>query len=380
MTPFILICAVMLVAAIAYLAVPLVRSVPSAAKGTPAAPRSTAVLVALVVVLPLAAAALYSRISNFPWDNPIAAAAVPPGHGEGGTGDMNEVAAQLEARLAANPGDVEGWQMLGRTYLVTGAAVKAATAYQKAIDLTGGKDPALMLDLAEALILTDDPAVQGQAKQIVDAAIEADASNGKALWYSGVMAIRAGDKETAKARWSALLELSPPDDIRQIVVAQLAELGVEAPAMAASPPAMGAGAGGAMAGGMGGGMASSGTADGPAPTGRTIRISISVDPKIAGKLQPGTPLFVAARQPGIPGPPLAAVRMSSDQLPTTVVLSDANSMIEGRNLSSVDDVELVARVAFGGTAVTATGDLIGKVGQKKGGPADVAIVIDQVAP
>ena len=369
MTPFILICAVMLVAAIAYLAVPLLRSVPSAAKGAPAAPRSTAVLVALMVVLPLAAVALYSRISNFPWDNPIAAAAVPPGHGEGGSADMNEVTAQLEARLAANPGDVEGWQMLGRTYLVSGEAAKAVTAYQKAIDLTGGNDPALKLDLAEALVLTEDPAVQEQAKQIVDAAIEADASNGKALWYSGVMAIRAGDKETAKARWSKLLELSPPEEIRQIVVAQLAELGVDAPAMAAdSPPAMGAGA------------ASAGAAEGPAPTGRTIRIAISVDPKIAGKLQPGTPLFVAARQPGIPGPPLAAVRMSSDQLPTTVVLSDANSMMEGRNLSSVDDVEVVARVAFGGTAVTATGDLIGKVGQKKGGPTDVAIVIDQVAP
>jgi cytochrome c-type biogenesis protein CcmH len=381
-TPFILICAVMLVAAIAYVAVPLVRSVPSAAKGAPVAPRSTGVLVALMLTLPLAAVALYSRISNFPWDNPIAAADVPPGHGDGAAGgDMNEVKAQLEARLAANPGDLEGWQMLGRTYLVTGEAAKAVTAYQKAIDLTGGKDPALKLDLAEALILTDDPAVQDQAKQIVDAAIAADALDGKALWYSGVMAIRSGDKETAKARWSKLLELNPPEDIRQIVVAQLAELGVEAPAMAATPtPAMGAGTGGGMGGGMAGGVAPSGTADGPAPTGRTIRISISVDPKIAGKLQPGTPLFVAARQPGIPGPPLAAVRMSSDQLPTTVVLSDANAMMEGRNLSSVDDVELVARVAFGGTAVIATGDLIGKVGQKKGGPTDVAIVIDQVAP
>ena len=369
MTPFILICAVMLVAAIAYLAVPLVRSVPSAAKGAPAAPRSSAALVALMVVLPLAAVALYSRISNFPWDNPIIAAAVPPGHGEGAAGDMNQVTAQLEARLAANPGDVEGWQMLGRTYLVSGEPAKAAAAYQKAIDLTGGNDPALKLDLAEAFVLTEDPAVQEQARQIIDAAIEADGSNAKALWYSGVMAIRAGDKETAKARWSRLLELSPPEDIRQIVVAQLAELGVEAPAMAAASPAA-----------MGTGAASAGAAEGPSPTGRTIRIAISVDPKIAGKLQPGTPLFVAARQPGIPGPPLAAVRMSSDQLPTTVVLSDANSMMEGRNLSSVDDVEVVARVAFGGTAVTATGDLIGKVGQKKGGPTDVAIVIDQVAP
>jgi cytochrome c-type biogenesis protein CcmH len=358
------------------------RNVPSAAKGAPATPRSTAVLVALMVVLPLAAVALYSRISNFPWDNPIAAAAAPPGHGEGADGgDMNEVKAQLEARLAANPGDLEGWQMLGRTYLVTGEAAKAVTAYQKAIDLTGGKDPALELDLAEALILTDDPAVQEQARQIVDAAIAADAGNGKALWYSGVMAMRSGDRETAKARRSKLLELNPPEDIRQIVVAQLAELGVEAPAMAAAPsPAMGAGAGGGMGGAMGTGAAPAGAAEGPAPVGRTIRIAISVDPRIAGKLQPGTPLFVAARQPGIPGPPLAAVRLSSDQLPMTVVLSDANSMMEGRNLSSVDDVELVARVAFGGTAVTATGDLIGKVAQKKGGPADVAIVIDQVAP
>ena len=378
MTPFILICAVMLVAAIAYLAVPLVRSVPSPAKGAPAAPRSTAVLFALAVALPLAAAVLYSNISNFPWNNPIAAVPVPPGHGEGGAGDMNEVMSQLEARLAANPGDVEGWQMLGRTYLVTGDAAKAADAYRKALELNA-EDPALKLDLAEALILTEDPAVQGQAKQIVDAAIAADASNGKALWYSGVMAIRAGDKETAKARWSKVLEQNPPDDIRQIIVAQLAELGVEVPASAAaSPSAMGAG--GAMSGGMSGGMAAPGAADGPAPTGRTIRIAISVDPRIADKLQPGTPLFVAARQPGIPGPPLAAVRLSSDQLPTTVVLSDANSMMEGRNLSSVDDVELVARVAFGGTAVTASGDLIGKVGQKKGGPTDVSIVIDQVAP
>jgi cytochrome c-type biogenesis protein CcmH len=122
------------------------------------------------------------------------------------------------------------------------------------------------------------------------------------------------------------------------------------------------------------------TAEGPAPTGRTVRVAISVDPAVAGKMKPGTPLFVAARQPGIPGPPLAAVRMTSDQLPTTVVLSDANTMVEGRNLSSVDDVELVARVAFGGTAVTATGDLVGKAIQKKDGPTEVAIVIDQVAP
>lgn len=378
MTPFIFLCAVMLVAAIAYLAVPLLRKQVPVAKGEPVAPKSTVALVALAVVLPLAAAGLYSRISNFPWNDPQAVAAAPAGHGEGSAASMNEVVQQLQARLASNPNDLEGWQMLGRTYLVTGEAAKAVTAYEKANELSGGQNPELQLDLAEALILTDDPAVQDRAKKIVDAALQADANNGKALWYSGVMAIRADDKETAKARWTKLLEQNPPDEIRQIVSQQLTELGVEVPAMAASaaPPAMGG-----MAGGMSGGMTPPAAGpEGPRPAGRTLRIAISVDPKVADKLKPGTTLFVSARQPGIPGPPLAAVRLTSDQLPTTVVLSDANSMMEGRNLSSVDDVEVVARVAFGGTAVTATGDLVGKVQQKKGGAEDVAIVIDQVAP
>jgi cytochrome c-type biogenesis protein CcmH len=359
----------MLVAAIAYVAFPLMRQQVPVAKGEPVAPRSTAALVALALALPLAAAGLYSSISNFPWNNPMAAAPVPAGHGEGGAGSMNEVVQQLQARLAANPSDFEGWQMLGRTYLVTGEAAKAVAAYEKANEISGGQNPELQLDLAEALILTDNPAGQDRAKKIVDAALEADANNGKALWYSGVIAIRAGDNETAKARWTKLLEQDPPDEIRQIVSQQLTQLGVEVPAMAGT------------SGGMSGAMTPpAAPTDGKEAEGRTLRIAISVDPKVADKLKPGTALFVSARQPGIPGPPLAAVRLTSDQLPTTVVLSDANSMMEGRNLSSVDDVEVVARVAFDGTAVTAKGDLIGKVQQKKGGAEDVAIVIDQVAP
>jgi cytochrome c-type biogenesis protein CcmH len=371
-TPFIILCAVMLVAAIAYVAVPLVRKEAPVAKGDPGTPKATAALAAFAIALPLGAVALYSQISNFPWDNPIAAAPAAAGHGEGDGGSMEEVTRQLEARLAANPNDVEGWQMLGRTYLISGAVGKSVTAYEKANELTGGADPVLQLDLAEALVLTDDPAVQDRAKQVIDAALAADGNNGKALWYSGVIAIRAGDKETAKARWTKLLEQNPPDEIRQIVTQQLAELGGAAPAMAAAAPADAGGP--AMGGGMGAGT------DSPAATGRTIRIAVSVDPKIAGQLKPGTPLFVSARQPGVPGPPLAAVRLTSDVLPTTVVLSDANSMIEGRNLSSIDDVEIVARVAFGGTAVTASGDLIGTMQQKKGAAEDISLVIDRVAP
>jgi hypothetical protein len=43
-------------------------------------------------------------------------------------------------------------------------------------------------------------------------------------------------------------------------------------------------------------------------------------------------------------------------------------------------VEIVARVAFGGTAVPASGDLVGTARSPKGGPADLTIVINKVAP
>jgi len=55
-------------------------------------------------------------------------------------------------------------------------------------------------------------------------------------------------------------------------------------------------------------------------------------------------------------------------------------MIEGRTLSSVDEVQVVARIAFGGTPVAASGDLAGESLHRKGAPADLSVVIDKVTP
>lgn len=374
---FLVVVALMVVAAIALLVYPLLRAQPVVAKGEPAAPRAAPLAFALAVAVALGAIGLYAKLNNFPWDNPLAVESVPAGHGEmGAAASMDQVTASLEARLQKDPNDREGWRMLGRTYLVSGNAAKAAQSYERASALAPEKDVDLLLDLAEALVLTDDPAMQPRAKAIIDDALAADADNQKALWYQGVMAVRAGDNETAKRNWTKLLEGNPPPEIREVIASQLKELGVDVPADSGSAgPAVAAAGGGMGAGPMSGGMAS----DTP-PAGRTIRISVKVDPSLAGKLKPGTALFVAAREPGIPGPPIAATRISTDDLPAVVVLSDANTMIEGRDLSSVNDVEIVARVAYGGTAVTASGDLIGRAVQKKGGSENLDVVINQVQP
>jgi len=376
MSAFVVVVALMVLAAVALVVYPLLRPMPAVVKGEPPPPRAAPLAFALAVALLLGAVGLYAWTNNFPWDNPLSAQALPAGHDAmGAAGSMDQVTASLEARLASNPNDLEGWRMLGRTYLVGGNAAKAAQAYEKASALAPQKDMALELDLAEALVLTDDPAVQPRARAIVDAALLADAGNQKALWYQGVMAARAGDTATAKKSWTALLAANPPAEIRGVIENQLKELGVEVPAGAAPAMVAGGTGGGMSAGPMGG--AGGGEA---APQGRTIRISVKVDPALAAQVKPGVTLFVAAREPGIPGPPIAATRITTDDLPAIVVLSDANTMIEGRDLSSVNDVEIVARVAFGGTPMTASGDLIGRAVQKKGGGENLDVVIDQVQP
>jgi cytochrome c-type biogenesis protein CcmH len=367
MSVFVVLCAVMALVAIFLVAYPLLRTLPATQMGETPAPKAAPLAFAVSVLLVLGAVAVYASINNFPWQNPQFVQAVPPGHGEmGQAASMEQATAALEARLAANPNDAEGWRMLGRTYLVTGEPVKAVGAYERARSLSAVKDIGLELDIAEALVLADDPAHLPRASRIIDEALATDPMSQKALWYRGVMASRAGDAETARTSWLKLIEQNPPPEIREILAAQLRELGVEVDAAAgaaAAPVAMG---------GMGGGAV--------APKGRTVRVTVKVDPALSDKVRPGLPLFVSAREPGIPGPPIAAVRITTDQLPTTVVLSDANTMIEGRDLSSLNDVEVVARVAFSGDVATRSGDLLGTAVHRKGGGEDLEVLISKVQP
>jgi cytochrome c-type biogenesis protein CcmH len=348
-TAFFLAAAAMLVAALALILVPLLRRLPDpSAEGAPPAPATiTGVLTAIVV--PIFAVGLYLAITSYPWrgDGPPASSSTQPA-------SIEEAIAQIEARLATHPDDATGWRMLGRSRVMTGQYAQAVTAYDKAIALTGGLDPGLRLDLAEALVLTSDAAGQGRARQIIEEVLGTDPANQKALWYGGVIALRNDDTATARQRFRALLAQEPPGEIRGILETQLAALEGVKPAQAP-----------------GDGSATS------APRGRTIRVAVSIDQAMASRLETVVPVFVSARQPGIPGPPLAAVRLTSDALPTTVELSDANAMIEGRNLSSVDEIEVSARVAFGGTAITAPGDLVGSARSRRSPQEKIAITIDR---
>ena len=240
--------------------------------------------------------------------------------------------------------------LLGRSYVSLERYADALKAYRRAYELSGGNDLTAALGYAEAMALGDRSTLAGAAGDIIDAALETAPQNPKALWYGGLSAVARGDTDTAAERWQRLLNQALPDEVRQIVQQQLASLGV------------GAGP-------------SSAPAAAPA-----IQISVSVAPALLEQIDPAAPLFIVARHPSHPGPPVAVVRQTAGQLPAVIEITNANLMLPGGSLADHRQLRLIARVARGGDAIAQPGDVFGETvwnASAADGTA-LSIVIDSV--
>ena len=67
-------------------------------------------------------------------------------------------------------------------------------------------------------------------------------------------------------------------------------------------------------------------------------------------------MFVIARDPAQPSPPIAVVRRRVSELPTRVDLGDQNAMMAGRTLSGLSEFELLVRVSMSGQPTAQPGD------------------------
>jgi cytochrome c-type biogenesis protein CcmH len=363
-TAFIILAAALAAVAALLVAWPLFR--PRAdADGKPI-DASRGVALALAVALPVTAFVLYFALSDWPWDE--AARTQVQGHAAGSNASLEQVAEKLEERLRREQGDAAGWKLLGRTYVVMGAFPKALDAYQKAYTLTSGTDTEAMLGYAEARVLVNEADFEGEAGQLFEKALQAAPNDPKALWYAGLTAFRRQDLPTARARWTALRDLGGPPEILQVVNSRIAEIdqqiGPPAAASVSAAPAPAAAAPGA----------APVTA---APDDDGIALHIEVAPALAGKVPPGAALFVLARS-GQGGPPLAALRRSSSELPLDVDLTDANAMIPGTSLRQADSLSLVARVSLTGRPVASSGDLYGEVRYDPAARGRIKLTIDRV--
>lgn len=348
---------------------------------------STALGVGIVVALaiPVVTMMLYSRWTTWDWSS----GGMPAVSSEpGAMHEMDQAIAALEQRLASQPQDLDSWMLLGRSYMSQRRFAEAARAYRQAAALDSQNSPQLLADLGEALALSDPEGLQGEAGAIFERVLSLSPANPKGLWYGGLNAYENANWALADQRLSLLLTLNPPETLIPLIEERVAASRAHtsgvmpaAEAAAAAPPAAAPAEREAPAAVIEqvapAAQAREAQALAAASDG-SIRLEISIDPALAARLPGPTPIFIIARI-AAGTPPVAVIRRSSDELPISVELTDANAMVEGVTISDQPELELIARVSLSGSPAQRPGDLFGAVNYTRGNSGPARITIDRVA-
>ncbi|MCP5146472.1 MAG: hypothetical protein H6978_16805 [Gammaproteobacteria bacterium] len=340
MTGFWIAVAAMCVAAVAILLIALRRS------GERWAPSTVIVAVAV----PLVAFGLYLHGDRPTVDDLKVESASAP--------DVQQMIAQLAADMKANPDNVEGWQMLGRSYYVLQRYKEAADAYGEAFARTENPGPELKSIYAESMLLSNQENLSGTASMLFEQVLEAEPDNARALLYGGIVADMRGDAELARARWTRLLAMNPPETLAQALRERMAELGGEAGPMTSSD-------------------GSSETIE-PAQEAVSLTIHLTLpDGSPADAISGAQALFVLARAPE-GGPPVAVVRRAASDVPGTINLSDENAMLPGRKIGDFSELVIVARLSRSGQPIAASGDVYGEQVINPTETSEINLSLDQV--
>ena len=125
-------------------------------------------------------------------------------------GDVNEMIANLAARLERDPDDLSGWQMLGWSYFKVGRFGEAAEAYGRAVAIAPANGELLSLQ-AEALVNRDGGSVSDEALALVEKSLQLQPLNPRAMYFKGVSLDEAGQTAAALDLWLSMLDTAPAD-------------------------------------------------------------------------------------------------------------------------------------------------------------------------
>jgi cytochrome c-type biogenesis protein CcmH len=353
-TRFLVIAAVMVVAALACVLVPLLRS--ARREGRPRAPFALAL--ALALVTPPAVLGAYLMIGT-----PQALQSAPADD----HATLVEATQQLQASLQRKPDNAEGWALLAQAYSALGQPQQALDALNHLLKLKPD-DPDAMVAWVEATAETSPTHRIGDAARAkLRRALQIEPTHQRALWLLGISDFQRNDYADAAKQWKTLLPLLQPGSrvataVQQELAAAEAHMGssTQDATLVAADPATSASAATARAN-------------------VALTVTVRLDPKLVGKVKSGDTLFVFARAVGGPPMPLAVARLKASDLPAKVTLTDAMAMTPAMTLSKFAKVDVAARISQSGNAMPQTGDLeSAPVEVATDTHAPVALTIDKV--
>ena len=179
--------------------------------------------VAVSATVVLAASGVYAYIQ---WQSNRALNALQSPGGPGAP-DPRQMVARLEARLRANPNDLEGQIMAGRSYQALERIPEAKQAWEKVLELDPRNDEA-HYHVGVILINTrkfDDPELFKTALAHFDAALVNVPMEPAVNWYRGLALWYLKQYTETDAAWTAAFQnLSPGSDDAEFVKTALTKL------------------------------------------------------------------------------------------------------------------------------------------------------------
>lgn len=233
--------------------------------------------------------------------------------------EMSDMTLALRTQLQKTPDDGMGWLLLGRIALANRDIQTAEGAMAKAYRLLP-TDSDVILGYAQSLMLTGDETNTQVARGLLNRLIAQDHQNLQALSLLAFEAFERGAYEEAKAAWMTMQQLLPKDDPRHAMLER---------SIARADVHLNQG------------------------QGQSATVTISVPEGV--RLPDEGILFVSVHSADGAPMPIAAKRLPLSQFPLKVELTDADSMIPERLLSSLSEVMFKARIDLDGNVMTKEG-------------------------
>ena len=234
---------------------------------------------------------------------------------------MEEMTARLERVVQAQPDSAEAVYFLGRAYMAEQRPAEAARTFERAVAMAG-RQPELLGQWAQALYFAADKRWSAQLQALTDEALKADPNEVTSLGLRGIAAFEGERYQEAIAYWKRLLAQLPQGDASRAAL----QGGIDRAAERLGTQ----------------------TAQVPAPAAVRLKVRVELAPALRDKVNAQDTVFIFARASSGPPMPLAAKRVTVAQLPIEVELSDADAMMAQMKLSDFAEVQLVARVSKDG--------------------------------
>jgi cytochrome c-type biogenesis protein CcmH len=130
------------------------------------------------------------------------------------------LADELHNKLNQKPDDLNGWLLLGRSYMIEQRTDEAIMAFERALSIKPNLFQA-MLPLADALALKANGQFGGRAHELLLKSYEINPNNKMVLWLLGMAEKQANQYDRAKQHWLHLYNNMNHDDSDRPIIAKL---------------------------------------------------------------------------------------------------------------------------------------------------------------